>query len=422
MEPLLQPPSAPSSRQPERPVPPIGSLLAELVAVPSVFPNEGRIAQVVRHHLESGGFRVRSQQIADGRMNLLADKGPAGAPTLMFMGHLDTVPPDDGYAQRHLPPFELRHDRVADVWRGLGVADMKAGVAALIAGLATVEPVKTRILVVLCADEENDSLGIHRFLAGSARDVGNLSLVVSADTGVGPFAERDELPPVRFLTGRMGRFPIEATIHGLSRHGADTQGGCLATTEAARFLLLLDRLQETITTPHPAFGRSAFGVSLLHAAARGFTSPSRCTVRLNWLSVPGETPEMVLDRLRAAIQAGYDAGELCSADRPIDLAVPPRETPYAMGFLTPTDSPAVAPAIRAYEEIIGAAPTPITGRSVADENFVAQALPGVPVVNLGPTGGAVHTVDEWLHPQAATAAAALFARLAERFDVAPPSG
>jgi acetylornithine deacetylase/succinyl-diaminopimelate desuccinylase-like protein len=73
----------------------IMSLLTELVSIPSVFPNENKLADVLTNKLELLGFRVQHVQTGT-RKNIVTPFGVA-TQYLGFYGHMDTVPPHPHY-------------------------------------------------------------------------------------------------------------------------------------------------------------------------------------------------------------------------------------------------------------------------------------------------------------------------------------
>src|SRR4029453_19401682 len=109
------------------------TLLRELIKIPSENPpgNELRKAQHLADYFDRHGVRVRLDEVLPGRPNVIAELALGDAsdgPTLIFNGHLDTVPVGTGWT---IDPFaaEVRDGRVY----GRGAADMLAGVAAMAA-------------------------------------------------------------------------------------------------------------------------------------------------------------------------------------------------------------------------------------------------------------------------------------------------
>lgn len=102
-------------------------LAIDLIARPSVTPDDCGCQEMLIERLESMGFKCETLQF-DDVTNLWARRGEAG-PLLAFAGHTDVVPtgPLD---QWHSDPFspEIRDGELY----GRGAADMKSGIAAMV--------------------------------------------------------------------------------------------------------------------------------------------------------------------------------------------------------------------------------------------------------------------------------------------------
>jgi succinyl-diaminopimelate desuccinylase len=104
-----------------------------LIACPSMTPNEAGALDYMERVLGGAGFSCRRLKFSgDGAPevdNLYARIGTA-APHLCLAGHIDVVPPGDEAAWTH-PPFAAE---VEDgILYGRGAADMKGGIAAMMA-------------------------------------------------------------------------------------------------------------------------------------------------------------------------------------------------------------------------------------------------------------------------------------------------
>src|SRR3954454_23244089 len=142
----------------EAPVTEAVALLAELVRIDSVnpalvtgAPGEVRIVEHLRARLARSGFTttvVPARGVVDRPSLVAVPPGRTGLPTVVLNGHLDTV----GVAGMS-DPFtpQVTDDRLS----GRGAADMKGGVAALVAAaehlVATGAP--ARPVLALVADE-----------------------------------------------------------------------------------------------------------------------------------------------------------------------------------------------------------------------------------------------------------------------------
>ena len=163
------------------------SLLQELVRVPSVNPffdgytipsREGEVQDILAGRLERLGARIdRWEPDSDalarhaggpgyypgrdfrGRPNLVATiPGSGGGRSLMLLGHVDVVSPGEGWT---VEPFAA--ERRDGAVFGRGTADMKGGLAAMVAALEVLRAQGIRlrgdVIVAAVVDEEAGGMG-----------------------------------------------------------------------------------------------------------------------------------------------------------------------------------------------------------------------------------------------------------------------
>src|SRR3954465_10616136 len=126
-------------------------LAARLIACPSVTPARGEVFDVLEAALAPLGFEVQrfvTGEAPDGPVeNLYASRG-SGAPHFGFAGHLDVVPPGDGWQTDPFVP-EIQ----GDILYGRGSVDMKGGIAAFVAAASETQHPGTLSLIIT-GDEE----------------------------------------------------------------------------------------------------------------------------------------------------------------------------------------------------------------------------------------------------------------------------
>lgn len=131
-------------------------LAKRLIALPSVTPACGAVFDEAEAMLRARGFvveRFAAGHAPDGPVeNLLAWRGQGGS-HFAFAGHLDVVPPGEGWSGE---PFagEVR----GDLLYGRGAVDMKGAIAAFIAALDRVEQRQGTISLILTGDEEGPAV------------------------------------------------------------------------------------------------------------------------------------------------------------------------------------------------------------------------------------------------------------------------
>lgn len=133
-------------------------LATALIACPSVTPATGLVFDCLEGQLAPLGFEVTrflAGDAPDGPVeNLFAiRRGPQGARHLAFAGHLDVVPPGEGWTSGAFAP-ELRDAPGGELLYGRGAVDMKGSIAAMVAAVAQVPADAGTISFIITGDEE----------------------------------------------------------------------------------------------------------------------------------------------------------------------------------------------------------------------------------------------------------------------------
>ena len=131
-------------------------LAQQLIACPSVTPEDAGAQDVLTYVLEAQGFEVH--RFTDGGPpdgpveNLFAIRGQ-GAPFFAFAGHSDVVPPGGGWTQ------DAFHPHIdGDLLYGRGAVDMKGALAAFAAAAARVTDHKGTLAFIITGDEEGPAV------------------------------------------------------------------------------------------------------------------------------------------------------------------------------------------------------------------------------------------------------------------------
>ena len=134
--------------------PDVASLAERLIAAPSVTPAAGLVFDVLEAMLTPLGFWVRrfhEGDAPDGPVeNLFAvRRGPVGSRHFAFAGHLDVVPPGEGWTSAPFAP-----ERRGDILYGRGAVDMKGAIAAMVAAVTDIPAEAGTISFLITGDEE----------------------------------------------------------------------------------------------------------------------------------------------------------------------------------------------------------------------------------------------------------------------------
>ncbi|HET9947200.1 MAG TPA: M20/M25/M40 family metallo-hydrolase, partial [Patescibacteria group bacterium] len=183
-------------------------ILRELVETPSVFPNEAAISGKIKGMLLEYGFKVHEVPVEPGRNNIVGTFGESDR-YLGFYGHMDTVPPHADYQQ---DPFTLKIE--GDRATGLGVIDMKGGVAAILETAKFAAENNLPVKVLFGVDEENISKGAHALV--DAGELDDVAFLVVGESGQVDDYDQD----FALNYGRKGHLQYNIHVAGRSVHAA----------------------------------------------------------------------------------------------------------------------------------------------------------------------------------------------------------
>ena len=149
----------------------VADLAEALIAAPSVTPATGMVFDVLEEMLAPLSFEVHravTGEAPDGPVeNLFAIRhGPAGSRHFAFAGHLDVVPPGEGWASGPFAP-----ERRGDLLYGRGAVDMKGSIAAMVAAVRDIPADAGTISFVITGDEEGPAIYGTRALMDHMRAV-----------------------------------------------------------------------------------------------------------------------------------------------------------------------------------------------------------------------------------------------------------
>ncbi|WP_435418658.1 succinyl-diaminopimelate desuccinylase [Parerythrobacter aurantius] len=190
-----------------------------LIAAPSVTPATGAVFDELQAMLEPIGFAVHRFTRGEGPEgsdeapveNLLAIRqGPPGSKHFAFAGHLDVVPPGEGWTSAPFEP-EVR----GELLHGRGAVDMKGAIACMADAVAHVPADAGTISFLITGDEEGPALHGTRALIDHMRAEGiqpDLCLV-GEPTSVNRLGDMMKI-------GRRGSVNIWIEVQGTQGHVA----------------------------------------------------------------------------------------------------------------------------------------------------------------------------------------------------------
>ena len=249
-------------------------LLSSLIQVRSMSGQEGELASLIRDELNSMGV---DQSWIDEVGNVIAKVTGHSDSTIVFDGHMDTVPAGEGWSH---DPFSGK-SMDGHIY-GRGSVDMKGGIAAMLHSIKQLKEVEPTIYYAFVVHEEDqEGFGISHFLSTLRRKP---SLVVLG-----------EPTSLKLAIGHRGRAEIVVTIRGRAAHSSmpDLGDNCLY-----HICDFLKTLAKTELPYHPSLGRASIApVSVRCSPGIVPVIPDKCEVLLDRRVVLGESKQSILGGL-----------------------------------------------------------------------------------------------------------------------------
>jgi succinyl-diaminopimelate desuccinylase len=344
-------------------------LAADLIACPSVTPCSAGVFDVLEQALLPLGFEVYRflcGEAPDGPVeNMVAIRG-SGAPHFAFAGHLDVVPPGDGWTGNPFRP-EIR----GGLLHGRGAVDMKGGVAAFVAACAETPGHAGTLSLLITGDEEGPAVhGTRAIMAWMAQRGIRPDMILIGE----PTSEARLGDVVKI--GRRGTVNMWITVPGQQGHVAYPHIADNPVPKLARVLAALHAL-------HLDNGTDAFQPSNLEVTA--VSTPTSATniipgsahaqlnIRFNDLH-RGEDLVALVQRTVTEAAAGATVEAKISGE----------------AFLTPP-GPLYELVTEAIRGETGVEPKLSTGGGTSDGRFLIQLCP---VVDFGLPNATMHKLDE----------------------------
>ena len=261
---------------------PVVKLLSKLVSIPSINPSldqksvgcgEEPVTAFLKE-LDAGliaeGKRLRLIETLIGPLN------PAGEESTYYLPHLDVVP---------APPeaFTPKITGISYMTRGV-----YQGISCLLSFIdlasSSQRPMETEILFVGLVDEEFAQAGSRTFAESTI--TGDLA-IVGEPTGL------------EVVSSHKGSLWIQLETTGKAAHGSTPEKGVNAIEKMHQAMnLLLGEYHNNLNSKSdPLLGRPTLSLGTIKGGDQPNIVPSRCQLELDRRTIPGETPESVMEEL-----------------------------------------------------------------------------------------------------------------------------
>jgi succinyl-diaminopimelate desuccinylase len=363
-------------------------LTEALIACPSVTPAAGLVFDCLEAQLAPLGFAVHralTGEAPEGPVeNLFAiRRGPPGSRHFAFAGHVDVVPPGEGWTSAPFAP-----ERRGDLLHGRGAVDMKGAIAAMVVAVREIPAEEGTISFVITGDEEGPAKYGTVALIDHMRAIDALPdlCLVGEPTSVSRLGDVMKI-------GRRGSINLWLEIAGVQGHVAYPH---LADNPAPKLVALLAELDALVLDD----GTDWFQASNLEITQIAIDNPATNVI-----------PARASARISIRFNDRHTGESL--AQRVADIAARHGGTARAVvsgeAFLTPPGefSRLVAEAIEVETGIV---PEASTSGGTSDARFL-RAL--CPVIEFGLSNATMHKRDEAVAIADLAVLARIYRRIAE---------
>ncbi|MBN1331070.1 MAG: M20/M25/M40 family metallo-hydrolase [Candidatus Heimdallarchaeota archaeon] len=360
------------------------SLLEEMIEINSIVGNERNLALYLAQELQMLGLAIQLEDVQSNRPNVYAhysfdEKGK----TLTYNGHLDTVDICNGWSENPFLPYEKGGSLY-----GLGSIDMKAGIACEIAAIKALldsdENIKGKIHFTAVIDEEGYGTGSRKMLTNPFFGKGKTDGIIIAE----PFNGSNADYPIPL--GMTGKILYKIVFSGKSAHAFHPDDGINAIDDASKFIACLKDYstdKKIILPSDDDFGQGNLCTLKIEGGYKTYSVvvPDTCEIILNRLLIPGESKESALFDMQKFI-----ADLKLSSEVSLEI-IPPFYLPYKIS----KQESLFHALLNSYTQIIKRAPIIGYKTMITDANiFVGEGQ--IPTVLFGPSGGNIHSADEYV--------------------------
>lgn len=352
--------------------------LKNLIRIPSASGNENHLADYCFETLLKTDFIPRRVNTDDGRYTIYAEMAGTGAgKTLMFAGHIDTVPVVEGWETDPFEPaikqVKTESGETEERLYALGANDMKPGIALMLTlaeRLAGCAGDFAGILsLAFLPDEEAYSAGARALIKSGAK--ANFCIMTE------PSYKKVDI-------GGPGKLLFRARTHGKAAHGGRPHEGINAIVEMGKFLAALDRVP---LRDDPEMGAQSFVPFQIKGGPDHYSLsvPEECSCVVSKQLVPGESKESVFSELEKYVKTLDLKGTMSFQQEP----------PYYLPYRVDETSGE----FRLFESVcmerLGEMLPYKIASSVSDANCLC-AEAGIPVLTFGCDGYGSHQKNEYM--------------------------
>ncbi len=259
------------------------NLTQELIRIPShkyEKNRESQVAEYLYNYCKSNGLSVEMQEVDGLRRNVIVRlKGNGTGKSLIFNGHIDTVPP----YEMTIEPFsgEIKDGFLL----GRGSNDMKGAVACMVSAMINIKNKGVElggdIILTAAVGEEEKSDGTE-FVVKSG---------ITADGAI-----VGEPSNYGYALGHRGLEWLEIKIEGKAAHGGIPELGINAISKATKLIQKIetDLIPKLKMRQNEWMGPSVMNFGMIKGGTQPSTVADSCIIQIDRRYLPSESVESVL--------------------------------------------------------------------------------------------------------------------------------
>lgn len=365
------------------------STLESLVKIKSNYFHEEDILQYIYKRLKEQGISVQMHEYHDKEITKFKGKNVIGrignsksGVKILLNAHVDTVNIVSGW---NYAPLEMTIDK--NIAYGLGICDMKSGVASIILAIEKFAKIESElegeiIFSFVSVEEGPFGLGTNYLIHDHLIDDADVAIVME------PSAAFDNSSYPNICLGARGGTSYQIDFYGKAAHAANPHLGVSAIKDAAKVINQMDQL---VMKDDGILGAGSNCIINFKGGGDACSVAEYAYFEVFRHMVMGETNETVFKEIKDLIE---------NSDIKSDYAIKFRKgpTPDSDGFMpyvVKKNNPFVDQFANVVRTISKKEPKYSYFSSIGDFNYLGSRL-NIPVIVFGAAGGNYHSADEWL--------------------------
>lgn len=360
------------------------SFLEDIVNMPSPTGKEAKVAEYIVSRFDDLGLRSRLQEISPGRYNAIGVlQGHGDGVSLMFNGHMDTSYSGEEKELKGIG-YKPKMIRDGDWLYGLGVNNMKSGIAAFFAVAAALKRAGITLrgdMVIAAVAGEIEKAPVDEFQGVEYAGYGAGTKYLVGHGVTADYCIMGEPTGMKIAAGHMGTVWAKITTHGVVAHTAflDKTRVVHAIEKAAKVIEAIQawipryREAHEFMGEHPTVNIAAIRGGWPWRAAR---TPPSCAIYVDIRTTHEQNPMDLKRELRQLLNDLSGRDPELTADLDFYVTDP--------GMFQPPESYLSQTVFRAHRAVMGEPPKFFYRGPATDATHIQHA--GIPTVIFGAGG------------------------------------